>query len=356
MIKYQAATTLKNTGVENSRKMKKRLLHRTSFADGIHGLRAFATIAVVIYHAGGSIGSEKYQGIGSVSKLTLGLASGVDLFFVISGFVISLSFFRGRVTNFSTYFLNRVLRIYPLSILTACTFLVTAWMTYGRVPELDIILSSVLLLPNGTEPIPIVLWTLKQELLFYALFSLVYFRRSEGLTLLTIWGITSPFLPHDTALMNWLFNGHNVQFLFGILSCYLFVRSPLSRWHARLLAAVSMPCFIAVSYSDRLYHFEGGMANLLLGIFGSCLVLGAACAEVTIPRKVMFLGTASYSIYLIHFFFISLGNKAMMAIIPSLPGAFSLVLLSTFATVAGCLYFSIFERRLEAWRRRVLTQ
>ena len=133
------------------------------FVDGVHVLRAVAAIAVVMFHAGGSIGSEKYQNDPVIKTLTTGLDVGVDLFFVISGFVIALPFFLGKQRTPGAFVVNRALRILPLSILTACIFLGFGWALFGRVPGLETILSSVFLLPVPTSPTPIVLWTLKQR-------------------------------------------------------------------------------------------------------------------------------------------------------------------------------------------------
>lgn len=327
---------------------------KSHFVEGVHGLRAFAAIAVVIYHAGGAIGSDKYQGLRSVSDLTFGLDSGVDLFFVISGFVISLPHFLGRNTRVSLYLENRLLRIYPISILTASIFISSAWLIYGRAPNLDLLLSSIFLFPDGTDPTPIVLWTLKQELLFYAIFSVVFIRPVTGLALVAFWGFISLLLPHDTTFMKWFFNPHNVQFPLGILAGYLFVNHPLSRSLARWLAAVSMVVFILASFAHKSYGLGPETACVLLGLSGACAVLGAACAKIKIPQYMMFLGTASYSIYLIHYLFISFGNKALMAVAPDLHGANALFVLSALSIAGGCLYFIVFEKRLEDFRHRYL--
>lgn len=53
---------------------------KETFLDGIHGLRAVAALAVVIFHAGGMLGSEKYQGLTWIPQITGSLNNGVDLF------------------------------------------------------------------------------------------------------------------------------------------------------------------------------------------------------------------------------------------------------------------------------------
>ena len=65
----------------------------------------------------------------------------------------------------------RLLRIYSMAGLTAVTFIGVNWTQFDKAPDIDTLLSSLLLLPSETPPVPVVLWTLKQELLFYAIFA-----------------------------------------------------------------------------------------------------------------------------------------------------------------------------------------
>jgi peptidoglycan/LPS O-acetylase OafA/YrhL len=327
---------------------------KAALIEGVHALRALAAISVVIFHAGGTIGLDKYQGLKNITSMTNGLDSGVDLFFVISGFVISLPFFLGRKVKIPMYIENRFLRIYPISALTACIFLGSGWLIYGRQPDLDTALSSILLLPNGTDPVPIVLWTLKQELLFYALFAVVFYRSNIGLPLLAAWGFLSLLVQHETAFMKWFFNAHNAQFLVGVIAAYLYVKHPISERSARQLGALSIGTFLFASYIVKLAELEEGMASILLGLLGASTVFGAACAKLSIPQSMMFLGTSSYSIYLIHFFFISLGNKTIIALLPNLPGIIALCILSASSIIFGCLYYMVFEKHLEAFRHSYL--
>lgn len=322
---------------------------------GVHGLRGLAALAIVLYHSGGSIGAEKYQNITAVAHYTHGLATGVDLFFVISGFVISLPVFLGRRIPMEQYVLHRLLRIYPLAMLTALIFLVSNWLIYARPPALPSVLSSVFLLPSRGDPTPIVLWTLKQELLFYAVFALVLFHRAAGFALVALWGIASVSLLKAGMVSGiyaeWLFHPQNVQFLFGILAAWAFVARPAPRPLALSLTAGGLAAFVALSYWPILNAPTPGRPIVLLGAIGSAVVFGAASANMALPAVLIFLGTASYSLYLIHFFFVSMGNKLLFTALPNIPGSVALVLLATFATGGGSIYYALVERHLEIWRK-----
>ncbi|MBK8802681.1 MAG: acyltransferase [Fibrobacteres bacterium] len=88
----------------------------------IDGLRALAVVSVVLFHLD--------------ARLLPGGFSGVDVFFVISGFVVTASLLRYRQQNFgeftSKFYARRILRIFPPLI--ACLLITTA-LTVAFVPK-----------------------------------------------------------------------------------------------------------------------------------------------------------------------------------------------------------------------------
>lgn len=322
------------------------------FVQGVHALRALAAFAVVIYHAGGSIGAQSYQGIAWIKTATRGLDVGVDLFFVISGFVIALPFFAGRKRAPLGFLKERALRIYPMALLTAAIFAGFGWLAFARVPTVETVLSSFLLLPMQAQPVPIVLWTLKQELLFYAIFSLCYLRPRLGLWIVLIWAAVSPLVSLQGAVGEWAFHPSNVQFGFGIAVAWLFIQGRGRHPYALPGLMLSAALMMLVAYARQLYGFPQAPAALILGLSGAGIIWSLCMLRLRLPKGVLFLGTASYSIYLIHFFFISLGNKLLTELVPELPGLIALTILSVGATFLGCGYYLLFERPLERLRKR----
>jgi peptidoglycan/LPS O-acetylase OafA/YrhL len=324
-----------------------------TFVDGIQALRAIAAISIVFFHAGASISSQKYQGITGLTTWTGGLFSGVDLFFVISGFVISLPFFRGRVKPLRIYAESRLLRIYPLVFLTAGIFAISNWAMFARPLTVLKFASSFLLVPTSIDPTPIVLWTLKQELLFYSLFALVMLRPKLGLLMIALWGIGSVVAPKNTVFAGWFFHPQNVQFVFGMIAAAIFVYSPPRRFLATILAVVSFAAFTVFAYCRQQTPLDGSVYALVLGLTACGIILGIAAAQPRVPKLLLFLGQASFSIYLIHFFFVSVGNKILATKAPHLPGWVALIILSTFATLCGVAYYWVAERRFEDWRKKL---
>ena len=321
------------------------------FLEGVHGLRAIAALSVVVYHAGGSIGSEKYQHIAGIGKATSWMDAGVDLFFVISGFVITLPLFLGRQEQLSTYVFHRILRIYPVALLTAAIFAFFNGMIYHRSLSFDNILSSFLLLPSDTEPVPIVLWTLKQELLFYGFVGIAFLNKRLGLILIATWAVASVAIVTDTVVGRWFFHPRNIGFLFGMIVAYTYVTRPLT---PRLSVPMALLGLILFVTSAGWGTYSGASRELLspiLGICGMLTLYGVTAFPLRMPAIVLAMGTASYSIYLIHFLFISAGNKVLTQMLPGLPGIVALLVLVGTASLAGYLYFLVAERPIERWRR-----
>ena len=321
------------------------------YLQGVHGLRAIAAIAVVIYHAGGVVALEKYQGSTWTSEFFRSLDTGVDIFFVISGFVISLPFFLGKTPTIYKFFAGRVLRIYPMSIVTAAIFIVSGAIFFGRVPNVDVLLSSFLLIPSATDPVPLVLWTLKQELLFYAIFGLVFFRSKLGLAIVCSWSIASPFIDAGNSyILSWLFHPKNIEFCFGIAAAYLFVSHKMNASKSLFVACFGFVAFAVCGVLAKAGYLQSTSEVILLGSFGFMTLYGLACSGLRLPRIVLFLGSASYSIYLIHFFALSAANKVLFRLTPGLPDVLALVVITVAGVLVGCVYYATFERPIEAWR------
>ena len=138
---------------------------------GVQMLRAVAALAVVVHHT-----LEQSNGAAhrfSPDWLTISGASGVDIFFVLSGFIMLHVSFRGTDAppTPGAFLLRRATRIYPfywlccLGVLTisAMGFLATHHFPASRV------VAALLLLPGDT--ILGVSWTLVYEVYFYLLFA-----------------------------------------------------------------------------------------------------------------------------------------------------------------------------------------
>ncbi|MEU1790197.1 acyltransferase [Streptomyces sparsogenes] len=146
----------------------------------LDGLRLLAALMVAAYHYGGRDG-EISQAWGTSPREQFPTASsyfaygclGVQIFFVISGFVICMS---GWGRPLRSFFASRVSRLYPAywaAILIITAVFALPWVAYKSVSPSDTLVNLTMLQqPLGADRVLGVCWTLWAELRFYALFAL----------------------------------------------------------------------------------------------------------------------------------------------------------------------------------------
>ncbi|MES4901148.1 MULTISPECIES: acyltransferase [unclassified Streptomyces] len=146
----------------------------------LDGLRLLAALMVAAYHYGGR-GGEISQAWGSSPREQFPTAStyfaygclGVQIFFVISGFVICMS---GWGRPLRSFFASRVSRLYPAywaAILIITAVFALPWVAFKSVSPSDTLVNLTMLQqPIGVDRVLGVCWTLWAELRFYALFAL----------------------------------------------------------------------------------------------------------------------------------------------------------------------------------------
>lgn len=322
----------------------------------IQYLRAIAAVSVVFFHAGGVLSQEKYQDNHAIAYFVDGLDAGVDLFFVISGFVLSIAVVGGGKKRFSTFMFGRVLRIYPMSILTTAIFALSGLVVLGTALDLNQLLTSVLLLPSPEKPIPVVLWTLKQEMLFYLVLATALVWRRVGLGVFCSWAILSFIIGSNLQegqwFLKWLFNSKNIEFLAGLLAYVAWKNINIQARTACYLFIVSLVAFLGFSLSASALALDPSMNVIAYSIICGVLVYSAASATLPYSRSLLFLGEASYSIYLIHFFFLSLGNK--LAVKLPFPDLLTFLIISLVSIGLGGVYYYSFEKRFEKMRVHLL--
>lgn len=256
----------------------------------IQYLRAAAAFAVVVFHIQPRIDKLGYSG-----DWPDWLKGGVDLFFVISGFIMVATNRDGQKTALE-FAIDRVRRIVPIYwIWTTAIVLLSGAFNWHS-------LASYFFVPwqHPTEdrlfPILIPGWTLNYEMFFYAVFagSLAVSSRyfvSVCLALLLLLCALNPVL--DTPVWKFYTDAIILEFGMGMIIAAAWQQGKLrAHW-------VLMPVGLALMPFLEFFNLHRVIA---LGIPSALVVIGAIASEgrITIIRPLVILGDASYSLYLVH--------------------------------------------------------
>jgi peptidoglycan/LPS O-acetylase OafA/YrhL len=292
--------------------------------EGIQTLRAIAANAVVAAHLSDI---ERKYAVGQ--KLlpdwagVVGGATGVNLFFVISGFVMALVTRNARWTDFMA---ARIIRIYPIywfyTSLVLAVFLIRPDIvnqSYAHAPSL---LKSYLLWPEDVKPLLGVGWTLIHEMYFYIVLAAVIAFAIPLRYALAAWAllILAAALATEVAspVVAVIFHPVTLEFIAGA-AIGLIVAGGAMRFGRRSVLAglVTLICGV-VFYNTGVASIDDRWARVIyLGVPFVPLVYGIAVIErngdwpnLSWASK---LGDASYSIYLSHVLTVSLLGRLFMA-------------------------------------------
>jgi len=287
-------------------------------------------------------------------------ASGVDLFFVISGFIMVAITMRSDATP-GRFFCMRLIRIVPLYWLA--TFVMIGLAASGLAPRHPYttaeIATSLLFVPYApaVPALPILEngWTLNYEMFFYALFALWLAAprhlRLIGLLLtlvvLVVLGrLAGPFaVPVATTYTSGLL----LEFAAGALLAWLWLRGGLRLGLVAALSLIALGCYGIAWTHPRLVILAGAV----LIVAGS---LHPRICAVESPL-LLELGNASYSLYLTHQFLID-------AVVPRWPRLFAqpswlstvlyMACILLLSTVTAWLCYRFIERPLTARLRKLV--
>ncbi len=323
--------------------------------------RGLAALGVVFYHAATYAGGDpRYWRHRPYYFHFEWCELGVEYFFVLSGVVIMLAHWRdqGVPHALPTYLWKRFRRVYPIYwcilALVAPTFFVGSHLGHGFERNPWVLLSSVLLIHiHSHETTLNVAWTLFHEILFYAFFAGIVFHRRIGYFIFAIWQLGSL-----AALLHWIssdrtsgfFSPLHLLFGLGMIVAWTMERHAAVAWKTPILAGF----FVLVCISTWSVTWEKLAVDLWLpaGVAFSLITLGLMELErqerVKVWRPLGVLGAASYSIYLVHFAFMSLTYRISYRLDPQLhmPLLFWISLNVALATAFGILVYYSVERPL----------
>ena len=261
-----------------------------------------------------------------VDAALLPTAMGVDLFFIISGFIMTYTAVNGQYAGPLEFGIKRLARVWPpYAVMTLAAMLLFNSAGFHSLDGLIPVLRSLAFLPaephtpmyfNVTLPLG---WTLEFEAYFYLVFAVCLTIRGPAQWLVLIgWLLFSaviyPLMHHgfhwqprvdpgySWAYANLITNPMVLEFVYGVLIALLYLsgaRVPNTRLCWNLLFA-TVTCALWYCFCvPGTFHGPGdwGAAAAVIVLV---MTLVSRTVELRVPSLVGWLGTISYSLYLTH--------------------------------------------------------
>lgn len=349
-----------------SREFVERIGNRGALS-AVQALRGIAAVSVVFYHVYIIGGDKNYLGIPIFEFPSEYGKLGVNLFFVLSGFIICYAHFSdigvpGRAWR---YIERRVVRIYPSYWFFSIVYILAAAIGVGSPDfswDTNNLFSAALLVDyTGELTLPLkVGWTLLYEIGFYIVFLSLVLNARFGVVVFCGWmalilaSNLGYFWQNVRVLSLW-----NVHFLIGMAVYFLYPF--VSRRVAFFVFMLGILGLVvgATSIDYALTPLDGSNRMQMLTIalsFGAIVLSGVVLDEFVrkwSPAWLSVLGDASYSIYLAHsgvisFFYIIVKKFGVTHIFHPVVLYFSAAIL---ATLGGVFAYFIIERPFLRWAR-----
>ncbi len=310
-------------------------------------LRGFAAISVMFYHASRHYQEENLVFFNGFFKHGF---FGVDLFFVLSGFVIYSSSRKYLENgNYIDFLKKRILRIYPsywsflLLPLTLLFFIAPRFIADVAGFEFLNYLKVFFLFFDHPQ-VSQITWTLSFELYFYLMFFLIIFNKNFKYLIMVILVLASvnlidKSLFSDLKFTKYLISPMILEFFVGILIVLIVdtIKTNKKYWFISLMilsiilfvfiAYLSNNSIINISKHNRVLNF--GIASFLLIL---SLVLFEKFNNIKCSKILILVGDASYVLYLIHSVILSIFDNKLI-----LSGKL-IVVSQQFTTILACVF------------------
>lgn len=335
----------------------------------LHLLRVIAALGVVYFHTTSVAGLKLDWDVGS---------RGVDVFFVISGFIIAYigtskpeQFFRRRLIRVVPFYWAATAFVFAMVSVAPALFRSTT----SSVPHL---IASLLFLPHESatgemHPTLILGWSLNFEMFFYVLFALALGISRRWSPMICVgWIVAFVIAIHTFATgspaMNFYARPIVLEFCFGIGVFYLFnwcsarkariAAVPGLKWLVLAILIASLVSIVAFEeYREDLpRHLVAGIPSFFL--VASALLLERIWGFATKNRLIYLLGEASYIVYLVHPYIIFSVLRIVVRNADALPTAAIVALILGLLALVSVIAIAIhvlFEKPVMAYLRARLT-
>lgn len=275
--------------------------------NSIQALRALAAWLVVFHHYIQVVHSNNLQGRLPEALQVYG-ALGVDLFFIISGFVIYLSSIGKNITP-GIFAMHRIARIVPAywiyTGILATTLIIDPTFLKLTHFNTEFLLKSLFFIPTanpsgiGIYPLLPVGWTLNYEMIFYCVFLLSFYfpRKLQVITIAISLFLLSTVASHLGGEFSFYGNKIIYEFLFGIMIAILYKKGVVQK-----IPAFASFAMILIAIGMLIHFGQVSHDAFKTGIPCAMLLLSIVSLERFTPKLELLknLGDWSYSTYLCH--------------------------------------------------------
>ena len=340
--------------------------------------RGIAALLVVMVH----VTVKSAENLNKVAFFNLFGAgwSGVDYFFVLSGFIIVYVHRSaiGKKDQLKSFLVKRAVRIYPIywiiTLTVWCLFLVIPAFAHTQDLSLGHLIVSLLLIPQK-DPlfkdkfILDVGWTLTYEIYFYLLFSIaIWLKPKHSVPILSAWLLVTILhyrkivkFPENFFVLETVFGEMNLELVLGCLAAYIVIKYNNKigkyRW---ILFGIANVGYVILEILGAWGNIGGRITTF--GVLAALLIIAATSIDLKdspkIPYLLIFLGDASYSIFLTHMPVISAITKILQKanLGKYYDGFFAPALVAVFAVVFGCIFYSLIEKPLTVFLRQNIVE
>lgn len=315
--------------------------------NNLQALRAFAALNVALFHILGTSTAYSF-GLTYLRPLLGWGGNGVDIFFVLSGFIMVYVLSNKHISP-GKFFLERFLRIAPLYWVLTGLFLCIVWafpsvingensaVVRHAIASIFFISQSWL----GRSPLLFDGWSLEYEMLFYTFLSLGLFFSHRYLT----------YLLSALAIMFFVLcmglDSVAYEFILGMLLGVIYTKFKKNSYLQFSSFLSGLILFFATLTGNPLSSIEGNRV-IIYGIPAFLIIYGLIGSFQIKAGVLTLLGDASYSIYLIQVFTIPAFYKAAVSLnASSYCSSDILAVLNLFFTAfAGVVTYLFLERGL----------
>jgi exopolysaccharide production protein ExoZ len=324
-------------------------------------LRFIAAVSVIAFHALG-VAPDGYKVAESPISFMLSYGGrGVDLFFVISGFIIFYATHGASLTP-GEFLRRRVERIVPLYFFLIFTVTVLAMTLPGAfdtpgwyTPRHILKSLAFVAFTDGDMPVVYVGWSLEYEMYFYLAAALLMAATRDPwrniVVMFSALAIVGRIPGVEPALGNYAFFADPIilEFVLGVIVGHVFVNGRVD-WPMPVAAACAIAAVLVTDPTQRV---------VISGIPAALLVMVAAFVSRKrilpswLERVLARMGDASYSIYLAQVETVTLAGSAVAGLVPSIPPLLLLTVTTAIVVAFGLLLNIAVERPLLRFSRRL---